>query len=683
MSRFPPGTTTHGHAAALLAFEAAAVDASLVTFDLFDTLLLRTVRRPTDLFGVMAASLRPVAANVADGFAAARVAAEVKARKVAAQQGRHDVTLAGIYDHLSPDLIAAARAAGLTTEDLLGREIALEVDCAVPDDEVVASFRRITATGTRVAIVSDMYLPMAALEGLLARIGVGGYHAIHLSCEAGGSKAEGTIWAKIREEHKLAPEALIVHLGDHPDADGSVARAHGIHAVTLAAPHERLCETRLGGGDHWFLGACEALATRALRRHAGNSAIDPYWLKLAYLVVLPVALGMCGYINDLSQELEVDSLFFLARDGLIFRRVFESAFRRPDTPETGYVWASRRCLNMANISTLDASALAFLTSGAARLSPVDYLRRIAIDPEQPLVAQALAERFTDPARVVRADEMEAVRDLMRAIEPLVLDRAAQEREPLLAHLEELGLFRGRSLVVDLGWHGSLQRSLMRLGHMVTGQHVDTHGAYLGTMGDTPTELDGHPLHLHGWLFEQGEPEAVMAVTLWESVEVIELLFSAPRFGVRYLTWAEGEIRVVRSADPAELHRIAIARIFHDEVEEAARLLAPLVPLVTPGEWRALAIRQFRTLLQHPDAEDIAHFRAIRHAEGFGDAKYAPIIPPAPRANRAKALVKAYDAAFWRRAFRDGLSAPQRAALSAALKLRSVTDRLEAAARGRA
>ncbi len=55
-----------------------------------------------------------------------------------------------------------------------------------------------------------------------------------------------------------------------------------------------------------------------------------------------------------------------------------------------------------------------------------------------------------------------------------------------------------------------------------------------------------------------------------------------------------------------------------------------------------------------------------HAEGFGSAAYRPIIAPAPAADRPEALVQAIEASHWRRAFKAGLSNPQRLTLYTAL-----------------
>ena len=662
--------------AALAAFEAAARGASLVTFDLFDTLLLRTLREPRDVFAVMADQLRPAAPALAGRFPALRVAAEEQARRTVRAAGGREVTHAAIYDHMPEDFVAQARAQGIGPRDLMEREVEVELACAVPDARVVAAFDRIVASGVPVAVVSDMYLPGAVLHRLLARIGVAGHGALHLSCEADGCKADGSVWPVVRAHHGLGPTARIVHIGDHPDSDGATARRCGIEAFTLPLPAARHGARRMTELDHWLAGACEALLARALRQHVGDSDVDPYWLGLAHRVVLPVALGMGDFVARTAEDRGLDAVFFLARDGLIFQRVYEAAFRRPGMPASGYVHASRRCLNMASIERLDEAELRFLTLGFHRLSPADYLRRIDIDPAEPAVAQALAHRFADPEQVVDEAGFAAMGDLFQAIEPLVLARAAMERGPLLDHLTELDVFEHRALVVDLGWHGSLQRSLAGLGQLATGRDVTIEGAYLGVMGAVPVRAEERPIARHGWLFGPGEAGDARAM-IEESVEVVELLFSAPSPGVRHLYRDGARIAVASLEEREEAQRLRIACIIHQAVEQAATLLAPLVSTVAPDDLRALATGRLARLLRHPDGDDIAHFRAAVHAEGFGAARYVPIIPPHPALPAPGALLRAYRVAFWRRGFLAGLPPLHRLSLLAGRIWSKSADRLAA------
>ncbi|MCC2113569.1 MAG: hypothetical protein KDJ16_16160, partial [Hyphomicrobiales bacterium] len=75
----------------LVRFEARARAAEIVSFDLFDTLVIRPFTKPTDLFAAMAGSLPGSLDRASSDFPALRVEAERTARAHAHQQGRREV----------------------------------------------------------------------------------------------------------------------------------------------------------------------------------------------------------------------------------------------------------------------------------------------------------------------------------------------------------------------------------------------------------------------------------------------------------------------------------------------------------------------------------------------------------------------------------------------------------------
>jgi hypothetical protein len=262
--------------------------------------------------------------------------------------------------------------------------------------------------------------------------------------------------------------------------------------------------------------------------------------------------------------------------------------------------------------------------------------------------------------------------------PLILLRAAAERAPLLSHLEEAGLFAGPGIVVDLGWHGSLQRSLMLLGRRRAGALPDLVGAYLGTFDKRIEAVAGQPMRTHGWLFDADEPRAA-AMVIRKSVEVIELLMSAPESGIRCLRGRDGTVEPVRIVEPEESGRLEIAAVLHDAIETACRALRPHIESVPGAVLKSTALQNLKALLDNPSAADAARFHSIMHAEGFGAARYRPIIADLPVARDRRGLADAYGRSLWQAGFRAGLSLRERLTLDATLRVRRLRARLRGGA----
>lgn len=648
------------HDEVLARFSAAAQSAAIVSFDVFDTLLVRFFGDPADLFAALAERIAPAAAAA---FARERVAAEQRARANAAARGEREVTLAGIYRELKQAWAAHGPAHALDLDQAAREETDLELRCVRADPQVAAAFRALVAAGRRVVLVSDMYLPAECVERMLARCGIAGFERLYLSSEIMVAKGDGSVWPYLRAASGLAPDAGIVHLGDNPQSDGETARGFGVVPFLLVPPGERRVTSRFAQRGHWLADSFASLLRQELVARRGEPGLDPYWLAIAYLVVAPAALGMAGHVRRVARAHGTDRIFFLARDGLIFQKAYEAAWRPPDALPSRYVWCSRRCVNFANISALDEASLDFLASGGS-ISPEAYLRRIDLDPADPAIRPVLTRFFPDPSQPVRtAGGRTALRAMFAALAGPILAQAAVEREALMAHLDGIGLYDGPGpgpgIVVDLGWHGSLQRSLMLLGRARSGVLPRLAGAYLGTFERQVRTVAGAPLETSGWLFNAGLPRDSVA-RFTRSVETAELLFSAPEPGIRCVRRQGIGTEPVRIVEPQEADRLRLAAIFHDAVAKCAEALRPVLVDGHVDALASLTLRGFDALLGDPAPEDVAHFGGVAHAEGFGIAHYRPIIPAVPPSSNAKARLDALDASFWRRGFLRSLAPGARA-----------------------
>ena len=138
------------------------VDASqVVSFDIFDTLIVRLYKKPIDLFAHLEESTH------SPGFQAARIAAEQEARKRAAERGVHEVTLDEIYAQLHQSY-----------QPMKQKEISLERVMCRANPEMRRVFDYALERGKPIYIASDMYLPRDVIEMILSDAGYRGYVAL-------------------------------------------------------------------------------------------------------------------------------------------------------------------------------------------------------------------------------------------------------------------------------------------------------------------------------------------------------------------------------------------------------------------------------------------------------------------------------------------------------------------------
>ncbi|MCC2113076.1 MAG: hypothetical protein KDJ16_13665, partial [Hyphomicrobiales bacterium] len=501
-------------------------------------------------------------------------------------------------------------------------ECRFELAAARVDPLVYPVYERLAAAGHRVILVSDMYLPRALIDNMLARIGITGFKKLYLSSETGAPKADGSVWSLVRADFDIGEEAEIIHLGDNPDSDGRAAQGAGIETFLLTPPHERVDRTlRLrSGASSWLAASFAALAGQG--RIDDEDAETAYWRRLGYGVVAPAALAMAAFSLDTARRFGAERVHFLARDGLVFKRAYDILFAGKDAPPSNYLWASRRCLNVAGMAELSDADLEFLVSGLTPLQVREYLARAGLDPAADDIRAATLRHFDAGERTIaNGRDYDSLRRLFRELAPHLRAIAETERAPLIRHLDEVGLPSTRAIVVDIGWHGTLQRSLITLSRRHAGTDPQLGGAYFGTFRRAGETVDNIALDTEGFLFDRGEPQEVVRL-IRECVEISELLFSAPEPGITGIGEEDGKLVPKRlPIGPEEERRIEVARIFHDCVTDCASALAGLV---TPDDLlglKDLVIARLGDLLRRPDTDDLRHIGEIPHADSFGGCRY--------------------------------------------------------------
>src|SRR5690606_28650164 len=131
----------------------------VISFDIFDTLILRPFAKPHDLFMIVGEKL-----NLTD-FTRLRREAEKKARERALlDKGKHEVNIYDIYEILEFNL-------GLDKEQGVRVELETELEFCSPNPYMLEVFKILKEHGKRLVAVSDMYLTGSMIEKLLQKNG--------------------------------------------------------------------------------------------------------------------------------------------------------------------------------------------------------------------------------------------------------------------------------------------------------------------------------------------------------------------------------------------------------------------------------------------------------------------------------------------------------------------------------
>jgi hypothetical protein len=440
----------------------------LTSFDVFDTLLVRKVGRPEAAFGVVGA--RAVEAGLwggsAERFGGLREGAEAMARKGC---GVKEVTLEGIYGVLVQwGTIRAETAARLAALELEVEEELLEVN-PVRAKQLGEERRK----GRAIAFVSDMYVP----EGWLRRqLEIRGLmedgDGLYCSSARGMTKRSGELFGKVLSETgRSAGEVL--HVGDHEVADVAVPRGLGMGAEqvreTRLTPYEEILESfgvQTGGVTTVMAGMSRLVRLRDEAEH-GHEGEGGGLGAVTCGVAGPILSAYVLWVLRKAREDGLEALYFLARDGQILLEVAKVlAPLGGYEGRMGYLHVSRQALRLPGVDH-EVPDLGWIGERAGEFTVRELLARAELVPE---MVPGVLGRHGFPVdavdRVVGADGVERFGLVLKDPElvAVVVGQSRATRELLIGYLRGQGLMDGgvKRGVVDLGWHGTLQRALDRV-----------------------------------------------------------------------------------------------------------------------------------------------------------------------------------------------------------------------------
>ena len=213
-------------------FEKVIEKYDVISFDVFDTLLIRNVLAPTDIFKLLDSYVENKY-NI-NGFYYVRINEEQNARQ---KSNLEDITLSDIYSSIEKHL-------NMPCDDIKQKELELEKEYTAANPFSKQLFEIALKSGKRIIIISDMYLPTDFIEQLLTNCGYKGYEKVFVSGEVGKSKYAGTIYQYLIDNYKL-DAAKWLHVGDNYKTDVENAREYGISAFYYKPIRERADEDRI------------------------------------------------------------------------------------------------------------------------------------------------------------------------------------------------------------------------------------------------------------------------------------------------------------------------------------------------------------------------------------------------------------------------------------------------------
>ncbi len=342
-----------------------------VSFDIFDTLIMRYVYRPDDVFLLMNKKFEEIySTNIS--FDKLRINAERECRRRfgSTNPDWQDVTISEIYDCMADYYNIPVEI----VKTMEAEEKALEIKLSRRRNAAMELFDVALKSGKEVILVSDMYLDYDTIKSILDKAGYTGYKKLYLSSDYRKTKANGDLFKAVIKELNTEGKNII-HIGDTWVNDTVRPKQLGIETIFFPKAIEvfenkidgvntNLC-SKIGQAVSGILcdssKLMDSIGYRTMAAFAAGYYFDnpyrsfneesdfnadPYFI--GYYALGMHLVGLSQWIRENASE--YDNIYFMARDGYIPMKAY-NILKGENDPEGKYIYTSRKLLLPAMIET--------------------------------------------------------------------------------------------------------------------------------------------------------------------------------------------------------------------------------------------------------------------------------------------------------------------------------------------
>lgn len=497
----------------LHAAEHAIASADLISFDLFDTLITRCFVSPLHIFSYIEYHC------TSPGFREARVSTELELRRrLAETNDPRDLSLHEIYRHVPS-----------TYQHLEHIECDVESQFLVPCSSTRHLYELAADQAKVVVITTETYLPTDFIESIIAKAGLNRHKHVFISSVCGRRKSSG-LYQYISSHFPSIPPSRRVHIGDNEHADVLAPLQQGWRSVHLPNTLDYAKRSALLSDEYIQTLALSdqldiSLTTKAaVDCFSAQHADTPVAQSTGSLVVFPALSALVFWIAESCRRMAIKRLFFVSRDGFIIKPLFDTLINHSGDYETRELFVSRRCLSVPVESRYDSTFSLLMYGVPASLSRKSFWKHTGFDSSD-LYNSWLT--FGDPHGTDDQIVTNSLcREFLTSHRGAVLAELDGEREHVVNYLCQQNMFTEPCAVIDIGWSGTMQRSL-RLLAAELGHPYRVNGFYVGTGRYCVLTSKEHT----GFFTTNGLPTDLQEL-LNPTIDLLELLFTVPAQSVK-------------------------------------------------------------------------------------------------------------------------------------------------------
>ena len=521
---------------------------SIISFDIFDTLLVRQVLYPKDIFDVVQKSMKS-SNEIISEFVDLRISSENELYK----EGINP-TIYQIYDRIQEKV----KCSDYLKNKYLNQEIDTEKKFIKPRKSMLSFFNKIKDK-KKIYLISDMYLPSDILKEILSECGYKGYEKIVVSCEYNCSKTGGLYKLFISEDSSIKK---CLHIGDNYEADIISAKNAGLDAFFIMSEIELLENSSYSGLVAIANSLLDNIAVGLFCNRAFDDPFVMYGTKgiyaiknhrdLSYLICSAEILYFsCWLIKSIINS-ECDYVIYPSRDAYILEQICKNIVdiqKIDDYVDGKYIYVSRRTMN------------------AATLFNINDINNVSSHEYNGSIEQMYKKRFNIIVSEHRMCDKKLLMNLNKKYEKEILNEGRIERENYVAYIKNEIPIQVRNVAfIDFIAAGTVQNGLRKI--------VDSfkiHGFYFMKRNTDDVDKESS-INVSSFYNPKGDFE--IDDNIYKYYLFFELLLTSPESTLNYIN---DDLQPVFLEETRNEDEIKVIMEMQDEMLEYAKQISILHP----------------------------------------------------------------------------------------------------------
>lgn len=315
--------------------------ADVVSFDMFDTIVMRRIYEPTDIIELVNSRLQDQGINIKD-FYSKRLAVEKELSKTNAPM------LTDIYRKVIDLSWGEDLPDGITAEYLADMEWRLDYEMLVPRHDVVVLFNTLKYRNKLVYVISDTYYSKEQISLMLVKCGIKEYTDILPSCEFKTGKTQ-KLFEVLNAKEK---GKKILHIGDDALADIKCAQESGIEACRLYSGYSLMEFLGYLGLEKYIDNLSDKIRVGMFVANIFNS---PFQFEteekrievnnsydIGYLFCAPLIFDFVYWFQRRVEEEGISNIWFGARDGFLIQKMYGQLLKSQNKEDVSIYFLTSR-----------------------------------------------------------------------------------------------------------------------------------------------------------------------------------------------------------------------------------------------------------------------------------------------------------------------------------------------------